>query len=177
MRMKNQMLVLALIMAGAVVALPTVVSAIPSKNGNTRYMIEIPNIWETPDNGKKYDVYFRQAELINNLPPGLLSRIAYQESRFREDIITGATKSSAGAVGLMQIVPKWHPDVNPLDPIASINYAGEYMARLYNRFGDWKTALAAYNWGQGNVARKGINRLPQETANYVRDISRDIGLV
>jgi membrane-bound lytic murein transglycosylase D len=57
----------------------------------------------------------------------------------------------------------------------------DFLQKLYNRFGDWQLALAAYNWGPGNVAqalernrraRKGLDlsslqRLPAETRNYV----------
>jgi len=154
------------------------VQALPGQpDTGARFMIDFPEIWETPPKGKKYDIYFRQAELINNLPPGLLSRIAYQESRFRDDIIFGKTKSSAGAIGIMQIIPKFHPGVDPYDPVASIYYAGGFLKRLYNRFGDWKKVLAGYNWGEGNVERKGIDNAPLETKNYVAQISSDINIV
>ena len=103
-------------------------------------------------------------------------RLAYQESRFRPDIISGQTVSSAGAVGIMQIVPRWHPEVNALDPAAAIAYAGKFLASLYRQFGTWELALQAYNWGPGNLkkylAQGGT--LPVETANYSGQILTDI---
>ena len=130
--------------------------------------------WSLPERAAPYEAALRDAEYENQLPPGLLGRMAYQESRFRDDIINGDTISRAGAVGIMQIVPRWHPDVDPLNPYDSIAYAGKYIRRLYNRFGSWDMALAAYNWGQGNLSRKGFENAPKETVNYVRDIMSDI---
>lgn len=132
--------------------------------------------WTTPLIGKKFDPYFEQAEKAYGILPGLLSRIAWQESRFKPDIITGKQISSAGAVGLMQIVPKWHPDVNPYDPFASIYYAAEYLSRLHKRFGNWQLAVAAYNWGEGNLKKHGIDNAPLETRNYIKNIGSDINL-
>ncbi len=135
-------------------------------------------IWQTPHNGRIYDVYFRDAEREYNLPIGLLSRVAYQESRYKAD-----AQSPAGAIGLMQIVPRWHPDVDPTDPVASIYYGAKYLKENYGRFHSWDRALAAYNWGPGNVrtalAEFGNDWLlsaPTETKNYVADISKDVGL-
>lgn len=142
------------------------------------YSEHIPSrkIWKIPQSGIKYTDYFNDAEKQYNLPEGLLSRVAYQESHFRDDIITGKTVSSAGAIGLMQIIPKWHPDVNPYDPIASIYYAAKYLKQLYNRFNSWSYALAAYNWGPTNLANKGIENAPLETQKYYSTITKDIGI-
>lgn len=128
--------------------------------------------WTLPAAGKVWKHDFASAESLYNLPVNLLARVAQQESSFRPDVV-----SPAGAVGLMQIVPRWHPDVDPTDPIASIYYAGKYLRQLYNRFGTWSEALAAYNWGQGNLDRLGLSEAPAETRNYVADITGDLGLV
>jgi len=133
--------------------------------------------WTPPNAAAPYMPTIRQTELQHNMPENLLARLLYQESRFREDIITGKVKSAAGAVGIAQIVPKWHPNVNPLDPIASIRYAGQYLADLKKKFGTWSLALMAYNWGQGNLGKWLQNRalpVPQETQNYVANITADI---
>lgn len=108
------------------------------------------------------------------LPPGLLEKLIDTESAFRSDIISGDKVSSAGAVGIAQIIPKWHPDVNPLDPIASIDYAASYLSNLYREFGTWGLAVMAYNWGPGNLTKWLNNELttvPGETQNYLLKIT------
>lgn len=121
---------------------------------------------------------FDQASATYGLPENLLARVAYQESHFRQDIISGKTVSSAGAVGIMQLVPKWHPNVNPLDPFDAIPYAARYLRQLFNQFGSWELALAAYNWGPGNLKKDLTGKAwPQETINYVNDIAGDVGLL
>jgi soluble lytic murein transglycosylase-like protein len=133
--------------------------------------------WTPPAAAQPYLADIMAAEYQNGMPRYLLARLLYQESRYRQDIITGKTTSAAGAVGIAQIVPKWHPDVNPLNVSESIYYAAKYLTKLKNQFGDWETALAAYNWGQGNVnnAMKGngykwLASAPTETQNYVSEI-------
>lgn len=67
------------------------------------------------------------------------------------------------------------------DVLASTRAALDFLGKLHERFGDWQLALAAYNWGPGNVARaiernrrarkptdlSSLQRLPAETRNYV----------
>lgn len=132
--------------------------------------------WAPPGAAKPYLPAIDAAERAQGLPRNLLARMAYQESRFRPDIISGQTKSSAGAIGILQIIPKWHPGVDPYDALDSIDYAARFVRRLFNRFGDWKLALAAYNWGEGNVSKFAADRWPAETVKYVREITRDVGI-
>lgn len=115
------------------------------------------------------------AETQYGIPTDLLARQAYQESHFRPDIISGQTASPAGALGLMQIVPAYHPTADPLNVPAAINYAANFMRSLYNQFGSWSLALAAYNAGPGNVQKYG-NTVPPfaETQSYVASILGDV---
>ncbi|MBE6646773.1 MAG: lytic transglycosylase domain-containing protein [Ruminococcaceae bacterium] len=108
--------------------------------------------------------------------------------------------SSKGAVGLMQIMPstfEWltndifheHLDKGMLyDPETNIKYGTYYLSRLYDRFGDWDTAIAAYNGGEGNVSewlsdpkysddgkKLNVNKIPsefRETENYVKKVNK-----
>lgn len=147
------------------------------------FMLHSKKTWAIPNSGYKYAPVFAEAERQYNIPPNLLARVAYQESRFRPDIITGQTQSPAGAQGIMQIVPRWHPDAEPLNPTKAIPYAANYLRQLKNQFGTWEKALAAYNWGPGNL-QKAINKeptswkqfLPKETRDYIGQISSDIQL-
>jgi len=129
------------------------------------------SVWATPARGLIYETDFKQAEKENNLPAGLLSRMAYQESRYDSH-----AQGASGEIGIMQIIPKWHPGINPANPIASIHYVGQLMRQYYNRFGTWEKALAAYNWGPTALTRYGIDRAPASTKRYIHDVLTDIGL-
>lgn len=136
--------------------------------------------YATTQNSKANEEFYApaiaEAESKYSIPTGLLHRQLYQESRFRTDIISGQTISAAGAIGIAQIVPKWHPTVDPYDPFASIDYAGKIMRGFYRRFGSWSLALAAYNAGEGNVAKYGGIPPFEETQKYVSQITNDVGV-
>jgi soluble lytic murein transglycosylase-like protein len=136
--------------------------------------IQLKYSWPYP-RGIEFKHVFEAAEYEYNIPFGLLARQGWQESRFREDIITGKKVSAANAQGIMQIVPKWHPDVNPLDPLASIRYAAKFDAQLHKIFGTWELALAAYNWGPSNLMKHATDRSawPIETVKYASEILSD----
>lgn len=115
-----------------------------------------------------------------NLPPDLLSRVAYQESHFREDVIRGGTASSAGALGIMQMMPQFFSSVttprpfNDTDVRAQILEAASYLAQLYRQFKSWPLAIAAYNAGPGNVNKYGGVPPFPETQAYVANITADV---
>lgn len=135
--------------------------------------------WKRSANAARFIPALHTAEDANDIPRDLLARVAFQESHFRDDIISGKVRSAAGAAGLMQLIPKWHPDVDALDPYASIAYAGQYLGSLFRQFGSWKLALAAYNWGPTNVSIN-LNRpgmWPQETIDYIAQITKDVPVV
>lgn len=130
--------------------------------------------WKLAKNAEKYLPLLRNAEIKYRIPQDLLARLAYQESHFRDDIVSGRTISSAGALGLMQLVPRWHPGVNALNVSAAIDYAARYLLQLRQQFGDWRLALAAYNAGPGTVQKYGgIPPFP-ETQQYVSQILLDV---
>ncbi len=145
------------------------------------FAIMIKKTWAISAKGMQYFPFFSQAEYQYALPNRLLARVAYQESRYDP----GAFNEASGARGMMQIIPRWHPGVNvtDLDPQDDIFYAAKYLRENYNRFGTWSKALAAYNWGPGNVS-KSITKhaddwlafAPRETREYVRNVTRDVGL-
>ena len=133
--------------------------------------------WTAPERAAQYLPHVKAAEQQHQLPHNLLARLLHQESSYLPEIINGNQQSSAGAIGIAQIIPKWHPNVNPYDPTQSIYYAAHYLSNLHGRFGAWSLALMAYNWGPGNVSkwRRGeINKIPTETRNYVREILSDV---
>jgi soluble lytic murein transglycosylase-like protein len=138
--------------------------------------------WQTENDGPLWVPFLNSYESLNAVPHNLLARMAYQESRFRADIISGATCSVAGCLGLMQLNPKYFPNAGK-DPIADIACAGQLIQSLFKRFNDdWQVALAAYNWGGGNVhhqwvadgERYDLADCPAETRAYVRQILSDV---
>lgn len=125
--------------------------------------------------GEAYKELFESAERLHGLPRFMLARQAWQESRYKAN----AVNAGSGAQGILQIVPKWHPGVDPFDPVEAIPYAAKYDRQLRDRFGSWRLALAAYNWGPTNVSnwlKAGGNpaKLPSETRDYQNEILADI---
>lgn len=80
--------------------------------------------------------------------------------------------SPAGAIGLMQFMPDTAASlgIDPHDPYQSIEGAAKYLRQLYDRFGNFELAVAAYNAGPGNVEKYGGIPPFEETQNYVRKI-------
>lgn len=81
--------------------------------------------------------------------------------------------SSKGASGIFQHMPATAQElgINPFDPNQSIEGGVRYMGQLLNKYqNDPTKALAAYNWGMGNVDRQGLEKMPTETQNYLSRI-------
>ena len=95
-----------------------------------------------------------------DLNPALLAAVIEQESKFRSD-----AKSSAGAIGLMQLQPATAKGIalrtggskfvlsDLYDPELNVRYGAWYLHHLMQKYGDERLALAAYNAGQQNVDR------------------------
>jgi len=118
--------------------------------------------------------------------PQDLIYLAVAESSFQPQAVNG----HSGAGGMWQFMP--HGDYGltrngyvdeRFDPEKSTRAYARYMKFLYNQLGDWYLAMAAYDWGAGNVQRAvqktgyadywelyKRNNLPGETKNYVPEI-------
>ncbi len=120
-----------------------------------------------------------------------------------ESSFDSAALSSKNAVGLMQMLPstfEWltndilhdgHKTDMLYDPETNIKYGTYYLSRLYARFENWDTALAAYNGGEGNVSewlsdtryssdgiKLKLDKLPEEfreTRDYVKKVNLALG--
>ena len=131
----------------------------------------------------RYLFYIVQEVNARNMPTEI-ALLPFVESAF----VTHA-KSSAKAVGLWQFMPATGKDFQLTqnvfrderrDVLQSTDAALDYLQRLHNQFGSWELALAAYNWGAGNVAKAQKRNLaaglptdyesltmPKETRMYV----------
>lgn len=134
--------------------------------------------WNTDLVPVQYREAISAAEASYDLPSGMLARLLWQESRYRDDIITGRKRSPVGALGIAQFMPATAAQlqIDPLEPFQAIPAAARYLSSLFRQTGDWAKALAAYNWGIGNVQRKGLSAAPAETVAYYSNILNDVGL-
>jgi soluble lytic murein transglycosylase-like protein len=115
-----------------------------------------------------YDSLFQTAGAKYGVSPDLLSAVARAESGYNP-----AAKSSAGALGLMQIMPQTAKGlgVDPMDPAQAVDGAARILSGNLQKFnGSVALAVAAYNAGAGAVSR--YNGIPPftETQNYVRRV-------
>jgi membrane-bound lytic murein transglycosylase D len=129
-------------------------------------------------------LYFIVEEIERRGMPTELALLPFVESAFQPEAV-----SSAKAAGLWQFIPStgrvydleqnmWKDERRSV--VDSTRAALDYLQKLYDMFGDWHLALAAYNWGEGSVSRAiDKNRragrptgytslkMPTETQHYV----------
>jgi soluble lytic murein transglycosylase-like protein len=114
-------------------------------------------------------IIFREARK-NDLPPELVAAMVHTESDFRPELVSHKT-----AQGLMQIIPSTAELLgvdDPFDPEKNIAAGTRYFRYLLDRFDDETMALAAYNAGEGNVARYGGIPPFAETRDYISKVNR-----
>ena len=118
----------------------------------------------------RYDPLIEQYASRSEVNPALVRAVVQVESGFDPH-----ARSSAGAMGLMQLMPATAAElgvVDPYNPSENIRGGVVYLKRLLELYrGNEELALAAYNAGPGAVARYG-NRVPpyRETRHYVRRV-------
>ena len=141
-----------------------------------------------------YPVYYREyvekyAEK-NSLEPAVVLAVIKSESSFRPNVV-----SSAGAIGLMQIMPRtagkiaehfggeFSEDADLYDPETNIMFGCALLRWMSDEFGDTDTVIAAYNAGWGNVKKwledeaystdgATLHTIPfKETENFVRRVN------
>jgi soluble lytic murein transglycosylase-like protein len=135
--------------------------------------------WTSLPNYQTWAATIAAAEAANGLPSGLLAAIGYQESGYQSAVIDGTQPSSAGALGMMQLMPQFFTSVRESIPFtpsaisAQISQAAQQLATLYQQFGNWQTAVAAYNAGAGTVqnALASGQAFPAETQAYLANVS------
>lgn len=109
----------------------------------------------------------REAARRHGIPEDLFLRLVQHESGWNSGAI-----SSKGATGLAQLMPETADrlGVDETDPHQNLDGGARYLRMMYDRFGDWKLALAAYNAGPEAVEKYGGVPPYAETTAYVRAI-------
>jgi soluble lytic murein transglycosylase len=126
---------------------------------------------------RPFDTEVRQAARATRLPEELIYAVIRQESLFRTD-----ARSSAGATGLMQLLPETarrtaasaglpRPSLGELlIPSVNVKLGSTYLRGLLDRAdGQWPIAIAGYNAGPG-AARRWLPTAPMETDVWVENI-------
>lgn len=163
-------------------ALPELDSPLVEKQ--TQWLVKRPDyVNRSMARSSRYLFYIVEEVNRRNMPTEI-ALLPFVESAFNPE-----AKSTAKAMGIWQFMPRTGQDFKLTqnvfrderrDVLQSTNAALDYLQRLYKQFGDWQLALAAYNWGEGNVA-KAIKRnqalrkptnyqsltMPRETREYV----------
>lgn len=109
----------------------------------------------------------REAARRHGVPEDLFLRLVQRESGWNPGAV-----SAKGATGLAQLMPGTarRLGVDPSDPPQNLDGGARYLRMMYDRFGDWKLALAAYNAGPEAVEEHGGVPPYAETVHYVRVI-------
>jgi soluble lytic murein transglycosylase-like protein len=131
---------------------------------------------------KRWDPLIEAAARRFAIPEKWLRAVMRQESGGRTMLAEGVKiVSPVGAIGLMQLMPRTYEEMraehnlgaDPFKPEDNIAAAAAYLRWLNRKFG-LSGMFAAYNAGPGRVQQGG--NLPAETQNYVKGISRTLGV-
>jgi hypothetical protein len=122
---------------------------------------------------REIDSIVKEAAQKYGLDPNLVRAVIKTESNFDPKAV-----SSAGAMGLMQLMPKTAEGLgvgDAFDPAQNIDGGARYLKQMLDRYdGEIDNALAAYNWGPGNLDRSRGRYMPRETSNYIRIVNKHL---
>lgn len=142
-------------------------SSSPQRAAETDFVPSMPRNLQGAQN---FEPIIKEAAEKNGVDPSLIQAIIQAESNGDPEAV-----SSAGAQGLMQLMPATAKELgvkNPFDPFENIMAGTRYLRRLLDRYhGNTRLALAAYNWGMGNVESR-PHALPRETREYISKVEQ-----
>lgn len=117
-----------------------------------------------------FDPIISKASRKYGVDAGLIKAVIKAESNFNPQAV-----SHAGAQGLMQLMPATARSLgvgDSFDPEQNVMAGTRFLKDMLHRYnGDVDSALAAYNWGPGNVDRR-PDRLPRETRDYLARVKQ-----
>ncbi len=115
----------------------------------------------------EYLALAKAAARKHGIPEDLFLRLVQQESGWNHTAV-----STKGATGLAQLMPGTAQllNVNMHDPAENLEGGARYLRRMYDRFGSWRLALAAYNAGPEAVEKHDGIPPYAETKDYVKSI-------
>ena len=137
-----------------------------------------------PKQLEPYRGAIENASAKTGVPANMLAAQIWQESRGNLSATTTNGGNGLTDTGLMQVNPNTfgelqskHPELQGMDlktPEGNIMAGAAYMKDMKDQFGDWKTALRAYNSGPNGVDKNNLNALPAGTgdATYVDKVSQ-----
>ncbi|MBP3580966.1 MAG: lytic transglycosylase domain-containing protein [Clostridia bacterium] len=154
------------------------------------FWVEIDDAMTKHNHPLKYVEYVEEYAQLYAVPKELVYAVIKAESNFESDAV-----SSKGATGLMQIMPEtytWLCDkyletsMDPqllFTPEINIKFGTLYLSFLYSKFGNWETAVAAYNAGptkvekwlsDSEISENGVlvNVPYEETEKYIKKVMK-----
>jgi soluble lytic murein transglycosylase len=150
--------------------------------GTALYVRSEPGWYDRLRYPLRYEQIVRTHARNYKLDPALLAAVVYTESKF-----DAGARSEAGAIGLMQLLPETAKGIAVRtggakfvlsdldDPEINVRYGSWYLRHLLDKYGDERTALAAYQAGQANVdswRARGLGIQFAQTRYYVDKVER-----
>ncbi len=140
-----------------------------SNSGQAVSQVDAPTLTGGP--ATRFDAIIRSAANRYGVQEGLIKAVIKMESDFNPKAV-----SHAGARGLMQLMPSTAAGLgvrDAFDPEQNIMAGTRFLRDMLDKYrGDLDSALAAYNWGPGNVDRSRGAFLPRETREYLVKVKR-----